>query len=174
MPVTRPRHPDRRRPPGRHRPPAAVLACLTVLVIAGCSDVSGGDPAGNGLLPPASTAHTAASSSTAHVAAGIADRLTGDGAATVRPPDTRDLDTRLDPHGPEHAAVALILDGLAAEGLLVTSIDTEVVVADGQHATVVVTAAHSPGHGHPTQSRYELHLTRSGDGWTLTGHREQR
>ena len=40
-------------------------------------------------------------------------------------------------------------------------------------ATVVVAVAHSPGHGHPTQSRYELDLTRSSDGWTLAGHRDQ-
>ena len=174
MPATRPRHPTRRRHPGRRRPHAAVLACLTVVVIAGCSDVPGGDPAGTGQPPPATTASTGSSGSTAHVAAGITDLLTGDGAATVNPPDTRDLDTRLDPHGPEHAAVAVILDGLAAEGLLITSINTEVVVTDGQHATVVVTAAHSPGYGHPTQSRYELDLTRTGDGWTLADHREQR
>ncbi|TVP75014.1 MAG: hypothetical protein EA340_00515 [Nitriliruptor sp.] len=73
---------------------------------------------------------------------------------------------------PQQVAATFILDGLAAEGLLATSLDTEVAARTGRQATVVVTVAHSPGHGHPTQSRYRLELTDTPDGWMVTGHRD--
>lgn len=173
MPAPLPRHPASRRPSSPHRPGRAVLAGLAVLLTTGCGVPHDGDPSGTG-QPPADTGSTRSRQSTAHLAAETADRLTGGSAAgmTAAPNRAQSLPLR-DPAGPEHAAAELILNGLAAEGLLVTSIDTDLLGSTADRATVVVTVAHSPGHGHPTQSRYELDLTRTTDGWTLARHREQ-
>lgn len=73
---------------------------------------------------------------------------------------------------PQQVAASFILDGLTAEGLLATSIDTEVTGHTGGQATVDVTVAHSPGHGHPTQSRYRLEVTDTPNGWTVTGYQD--
>ena len=174
MPAPLPRHPASRRPSSPHRPGRAVLAGLAVLLTTGCGVPQDNAPSGTGQPPPADTGSARSRQSTAHLAADAADRLTGGSAAgmTASPDRAQSLPLR-DPDGPEHAAVAIILDGLASEGLLVTSIDTHLLESSTDQATVVVAVAHSPGHGHPTQSRYELDLTRSSDGWTLAGHREQ-
>ncbi len=174
MPAPRPDQPARSRPSSPHRPGRAVLAGLAVLLTIGCGGLQDGGPSGTDQPPPADTGSARSRQSTAHLAADAADRLTGGSAAgmTASPDRAQSLSLR-DPDGPEHAAVAIILDGLASEGLLVTSIDTDLLESSTDQATVVVAVAHSPGHGHPTQSRYELDLTRSSDGWTLAGHREQ-
>ena len=78
--------------------------------------------------------------------------------------------TAAEPSDPQQAAATFILDGLTAEGLFATDVDTEVAARTDVQATVVVTVAHSPGHGHPTQSRYRLELTDTPDGWMVTGH----
>ena len=170
-----PRHPASRRQSSAHRPGWAVLAGLAVLLTTGCGGLQDGDPSGTDPPPPADTGSARSRQSTAHLAADEADRFTGESAdgMTASPDRAQSLPLR-DPDGPEHAAAEIILNGLAAEGLLVTSIDTGLLESSTDQATVVVTVAHSPGHGHPTQSRYELDLTRSGDGWTLVGDREQR
>ena len=174
MPAPLPRHPASRRPSSPHRPGRAVLAGLAVLLTTGCGGLQDGDPSGTDQPPPADTGSARSPQSTAHLAADAADRLTGGSAAGMpAPPDRAQSLALRHPAGPQHAAAEIILNGLAAEGLLVTSIGTDLLESSRDQASVVVTVAHSPGHGHPTQSRYELDLTRTGDGWTLTGHREQ-
>jgi hypothetical protein len=73
---------------------------------------------------------------------------------------------------PEEAATALIIDALADEGLLVTSIDTQLLTNDDRRAQVRVEAAHSPGRGHPIQSSYLLELDRAPGGWRIVSFSE--
>ena len=75
-------------------------------------------------------------------------------------------------HAPSDAAAGMIVELLAAEGLLVTSIDTHVEADDGDRAQVQVDVAHSPGHGHPVQSRYRLELVRDAGRWELVAFTE--
>jgi hypothetical protein len=174
MPAHLPRHSARRRPSSAHRPGSAVLAGLAVLLTTGCGVPQDDAPSGTGQPPPADTGSARSRQSTAHLAADAAERLTADSADGMpASPDRAQSPPLRDPAGPEHAAAEIILNGLAAEGLLVTSIDTDLLESSADQANVVVTVAHSPGHGHPTQSHYELDLTRTTDGWTLAGHREQ-
>jgi hypothetical protein len=68
---------------------------------------------------------------------------------------------------PQVAAARLVTDRLAAEGLETVWVDTRLLDRSELEATVQVQVAHSPGRGHPTQTAYQLTLTRSGDGWRL-------
>jgi hypothetical protein len=68
---------------------------------------------------------------------------------------------------PADAAAGLVTDLLAAEGLTVTSIDTDLERHQDDQAQVRVDVAHSPGHGHPVQSRYLLELVRDAGRWRL-------
>lgn len=156
----------------RRRRLRAGLAGAAAAFVVGCAaspDI--GQPADS--ARPDRTARGPAAATTAEL---IADRL-ADADPThplpPAPPDHRHLDQDA-VHDPERAAAALILDGLGAQGLLVTSLDTDLLNAEPQQATVAVTVAHSPGHGHPTQSRYDLELARHPHGWELTGYHEHR
>jgi hypothetical protein len=73
---------------------------------------------------------------------------------------------------PAAAAAALLTELLAAEGLSVTSIDTQVESDENGRARVRVEVAHSPGHGHPVQSVYLLELVRDAGRWRLVGSSE--
>jgi hypothetical protein len=68
---------------------------------------------------------------------------------------------------PQTMATRLVADRLAAEGLETVWVDTLLLETTGLEATVQVQVAHSLGRGHPTQTGYQLTLTRSGDGWRL-------
>ena len=73
---------------------------------------------------------------------------------------------------PADTAVALIIDALADEGLLVTSIDTHLLRSDDAQAAVQVEVAHSPGQGHPIQSTYLLELDHAPGGWRIVSFSE--
>jgi hypothetical protein len=73
---------------------------------------------------------------------------------------------------PADAAAALIIDALADEGLIVTSIHTQVLTNDDRRAKVAVEAAHSPGRGHPIQSSYLLELDRAPGSWRIVAFSE--
>lgn len=175
MPAPCPRRPARHRRMSAHGRGRALLVVLTVLLTAGCGALHDVAPVGTGQPPPVPTGTTRSSQSPASLVAETTHRVTGSSQpGLTAPPALGGLVPARYPNGPEHAAAAIILDGLANEGLLVTAIDAELLEGTDDRATVAVNVAHSPGHGHPTQSRYELDLTRTTDGWTLAGHREQR
>ena len=155
------------RPLGLRRRPAVATgllagAALLAVTTAGCS--GGSDTPGPRADQPTPTALAAA-----HAARQLAQP--GSTLPAVDPPH-HPARTAAEASDPQQAAATFILDGLTAEGLLATSVDTEVTARTDGQATVVVTVAHSPGHGHPTQSRYRLELTDTPDGWTVTGHRD--
>ncbi len=159
----------------RLRTRTLAATCVAVMLCAGCV-AAGVEPSGT--TAPADVSDQRGDrrldrGGTASIVAGVGDQLTGPPAAIISPPDTGPSDSVPGRDDPERAAAAIILDGIAAEGLLVTALDTEPLTVDGRHATIVVTVAHSAGHGHPTQSRYELDLAYTAEGWRLTRHREQ-
>ena len=80
----------------------------------------------------------------------------------------------LDRSDPVAVAVALIVTGLAEEGLEVVDLGTETLAAQPAVATVRVAATHRPqGGATPYTSVYELDLSRDPDGsWRTVGFRQ--
>lgn len=80
----------------------------------------------------------------------------------------------LDRSDPVSVAVAVIVTGLAEEGLEVVDLGTETLAATPAVATVRVAATHRPeGGATPYTSIYELDLSRAPDGsWRTVGFRQ--
>ncbi len=168
-----------------HTRPATITTLLTIVATAAaCSaaghsttlpsgQTDGADPrgqppvvhvAGHDLATPAPEADTEMTH-----ASGSAPTDPADHAAVADPVQVAD------PAGiddPADVAAGLLIDLLADEGLLVTSIDTLLESGGGDQAQVRVDVAHSPGHGHPVQSRYLLDLVRDAGRWRLAGFSE--
>ena len=144
----------------RSCPRAIVMLTLTLLTAA-CDAV---EPATSGPTSEPAAAGVRGQPAVVHA---TPQRLSADDLEL----DTSDLK---DPAAadPADAAVGLIIELLAAEGLLVTSIDTHLDSDDNHRVRVQVDVAHSPGHGHPVQSRYLLELARDAGQWRIVTYTE--
>ena len=134
-----------------------LTAVITAIALTGCTT-----PATSDARQPDATAP--GQPAIAHVTAPTGPDLAVSGGDAEL--SAHDLDN------PEDAAAALIIDALADQGLLVTSIDTEVLTRDNAQAAVQVEVAHSPGQGHPIQSSYLLELDRAPGGWRIVAFSE--
>jgi hypothetical protein len=126
-----------------------------------------GDPSFGASTGRSPVAYAVGSLQTATAAGGPGERTSIDtppAAAGRAGPAASAADAQPDP---EVVAARLVTDRLAAEGLETVWVDTRLLETTGLEATVQVQVAHSLGRGHPTQTGYQLTLTRSGDGWRL-------
>jgi hypothetical protein len=138
-----------------------LAAVLTALALTGCTTPATSDARQSDATAPAATSgRLPIAQLTAPTGPDIA--LSGYEAEV----SADDLDD------PADAAAAQVIDALADEGLLVTSIDTEVLTRDDRRAQVAVEVAHSPGRGHPIQSSYLLELDRGPGGWRIVAFSE--
>jgi len=81
----------------------------------------------------------------------------------------------MDRSDPAAVAAALVVAGLAEQGLEVVDLGVQTLPATADGITVRVAATHRPGQGAPHTSVYELDLTRvggPGGSWRLAGSRQ--
>jgi hypothetical protein len=153
----------------------ATAAALVAVLGVGCHPTPphaavADDPASVADNPSSGT--SAGRSPAAHAAADLhldADAGRPNGAPSLGTPpagDDRAAPSTVEAD-PQAAAARLVTDRLAAEGLETVWLDTQLLETTELKATVQVQVAHSPGRGHPTQTGYQLTLTRHGDGWRL-------
>jgi hypothetical protein len=157
-------------------------ATLTILLLAGlaaaCSTAGPGTPApsveaataGPRSQPP--IVHVAGRNLTTPPPGTGTEVADGAGGGPAAPTELADVVDPAAIDDPADAAAALLTDLLAAEGLSVTSIDTQVESVEDGRAQVRVEVAHSPGHGHPVQSVYLLEFVRDAGRWRLVGSSE--
>ena len=163
--------------------PATITTLLTAAALAAACNAAGpsttlpqDDRAGPRGQPP--VVHSAGLELATPIPDAVPDPA---GATRSAPRDPADHAPSADPtrvgdpvglDDPAAAAAGLLIDLLADEGLLVTSIDTYLERVEDDRAQVQVDIAHSPGHGHPVQSRYLLDLAWDADRWRLVSYSE--